>query len=374
MTKIFHFDGIIKNVSYDPQLSANLSTYQFSDFEINMADSQGIIKLPNERLAYSKWVSPTQEKSYSFSKIYNIYNPVSRRIIIVPVLKDSGADGKLEYMQYSTLSWMNLANVYIVFSYFDKTHTTQRKGRQILIKQELNNEIIRLQIEKLSPYHSSAIHWNRSQFGSRFKEIYKQAIRAYEKISVKTKVELHPRDIKLEHIDKMRKDCRKYEGISIDGLKSADIKNDRSLHENKYREASKSIFYLIDGYGGIYYLSAKDVWRLKDTFIIQETRYSNKNFLPPIRQIQDGLFRLIFFGNIDILYHNGHQVKFQPRLSLFGGAVNGTLYLPCTDKEFNTFARKNRKAISDTDMNTLQKLRVEVEKNQSFAVEIGQKL
>lgn len=112
---------------------------------------------------------------------------------------------------------------------------------------------------------------------------------------------------------------------------------------------------------------------MRDAFIIQETRFASKNFLPPLHHIQDGLFRLIFFGNIDVLYRNGRQVKFQPRLSLFGHLVNGTLYLPCSDKEFNTFIRKNRNMISGNEMEILHTLRLESEKNQSFVVEIGQK-
>lgn len=374
MTKHFHFDGIIKNVNYDPQLTTDLPTYNLSVFDVNTATPQGVIKLPLERLDYSIWDSPVQIKSYPFARIYNTYRSINRRITIVPVLKDNGTDGTLEYIQYSTLSWMNLANVYIVFAYFDKASKYQKSDQNKLIKQILNNNIVKSQIEKLMSYHSSAIHWNRSQFGNNFKLVYRKAIQAYEKISKSTKTEIHPSESKLDYINKMRMDCRKYEGISIDGLKSADIEKDRGLHENKYEEASKSIFYLIDGYGGVYYLTAKDVWQLRDAFIIQETRYSSKSFLPPICQIQDGLFRLVFFGNIDTLYRNGHQVKFQPRLSLFGSMVNGNLYLPCNDKEFNTFIRKNRDTISNKDMDTLQKLRLETQKNQSFVVEIGQKL
>jgi hypothetical protein len=373
MTKEFHFDGIIKNVSYAPQLNDDLMIFEYSDFHVNTVPSQGIIQLPHEQLSYSIWDSPSQFKSNPFARIYKTFHTANRRITIVPVLKDDGADGKLEYIQYSTLSWMNLANVYIVFAYFDKADRFEKGGQQKLVKQKLNNEIIKSQIERLIPYHSSAIHWNRGQFGDHFKTIYKKAVRAYDKISESTKIDMHPRDVKSDYINKMRMDCRKYEGISIDGLKSADIEKDRNLHENKYDEFPKSVFYLVDGYGGIYYLTAKAVWRSRDTYVIQETRFTRRGFLPALHHIQDGLFRLVFFGNIDALYRNGHQVKFQPRLSLLGSTVNGTLYLPCNDREFNAFVRKNSNAISNNDLETLHKLRFEVEKNQRFVVEITQK-
>ena len=373
MTKNFHFDGIIKNVSYNAQLTCELETVEFLGFDVNTVNSQGIINLPNERLAYSKWDSPTQAKSYPFARIYDTYDR-PRRITIIPVMKEDGLSGKLDNIQYSTLSWMNLANVYIIFAYYDEADKSKRANQQKLINQRLNAEIVNSQIDNLINYHSSAIHWNRSQFGDRFKKIYRKAIYAYEKISAKTKVETHPRDVKLEYLNKMRKDCRKYEGISIDGLKGVDISRDRRLHDNQYVESIKSVFYLIDGYGGIYYLTAKDVWRAQNnTFVIQETRFSNRNFLPPIQHIQDGLFRLVFFGNIDALYRNGHQIRFQTRLSLFGNAVRGTLYLPCNDREFNAFIRKNKNAISKDEMETIGKLRLEVEKNQGLVVEIGEK-
>lgn len=369
MTRNIHFDGIIKNVRYEPQLSENLEGCEIANLNVNVASLHGVVKLPHDHIAYSIWDSPIQINNLSFAGIYNAYGYARRQMVIIPIMKDTGVDRPIEYIQYSTLSWMNLANVYIIFAYFDDAE--RFRGR--LAKQKLNNEIIKSQIERLSICHSSAIHWNRIQFGDNFKKIFKQAVHAYEKMSKKNKIEIHPRASKAEYFRQIRDELRKYEGISIDGLKKPDISKDRRLHENRYTESSKSTFYLIDGLGGIYYLTAKDVWRLRDIFIIQETRFSNNRFLPSLARIQDGLFRLIFFGNIDILYQNGHQVKFQPRLSLFGNKIKGTLYLPCSNREFDVFTRKNRNLISGDEMETLRKLRVEVEKNQSFVIEIGQK-
>jgi len=373
MTKGLHFDGIIRNVTYDPQLITDLPTWDFSDFEINTATPEGIIKLPNKWWAYSKWDSPLQTKYYPFGRIYNTYEAVNGRITIIPILFDSGANGRLEYIQYSTLSWMNLANVYIVFTFVENAVRSSKNNQHKLIKQKLNNEVIKSQIEKLIPYHSSALHWNRNQFENELIPIYEKAIYAYEKISKSTKVSVHSRKLKLNYLDKIRRDCRKYEGISI-GVKSTTSGKDRKLHENKYEEGDSSVFYLIDELGGIYYLTAKDVWQVRDTYIIQETRYAGKGFFPPLSRIRDGLFRLIFFGNIDILYRNGRQVRFQPRLTLLGEKVKGTLYFPCKDNEFNAFLKKNRKSLSQNEIDVLNTLRLEVEKNQCFAVEIGRKL
>ncbi len=374
MSNKFQFDGIIKNVRYHACLTSELQSYDFSGFDINKVNPYGLIKLPYEQLGYSRWDTPSQDKFFPFARNYGAYAGPRRNIVVIPVMKDGGADGKLEHIQYATLSWMNLANVYIVLAYYDDADVNERGNeytREKFVNQRLNTEIVNSQIAQLSHYHSAAIHWNRSLFGDRFKSIYRKAIQAYEKMSAKTKVKIYPRDVKLECIEKMRRACRKYEGISIDGLKTADISKDRGLHENKFTETTKSVFYLIDRVGGIYYLTAKDVWRLRDTFIIQETRFSNKTLLPSIQQIRDGLFRLILFQNIDSLYRNGHQIRFQSRLSLLGNNVQGTLYLPCKDKDFNSFVRQNKSVISKDEMIILHKLRLETEKNQYLIVEVG---
>jgi hypothetical protein len=40
------------------------------------------------------------------------------RLTVIPVLKDEGIDGDLDRIQYSTISWMNLLNIYIVLGYY----------------------------------------------------------------------------------------------------------------------------------------------------------------------------------------------------------------------------------------------------------------
>lgn len=76
MTKNLHFDEIIKNVTYDPQINDDLMVYDFSDFEVNAVLPQGIIELPHERLGYSIWDSPIQSTSKPFARIYKTYGTV----------------------------------------------------------------------------------------------------------------------------------------------------------------------------------------------------------------------------------------------------------------------------------------------------------
>jgi hypothetical protein len=54
MNKILRFKGIIKNVSYNPRLMQKLKPYNFEQFDINISDSFGLIKIEDKNIAYSK--------------------------------------------------------------------------------------------------------------------------------------------------------------------------------------------------------------------------------------------------------------------------------------------------------------------------------
>jgi hypothetical protein len=80
-------------------------------FDVNESRAYGIIEAQNTEVAYSKWGSLKRTRSYPFARIYNTYN-ASKILTIIPIIKDEGRDGDLDKLQYSTVSWMNLINIY----------------------------------------------------------------------------------------------------------------------------------------------------------------------------------------------------------------------------------------------------------------------
>jgi hypothetical protein len=113
MTEILHFTGFIKGVSYKTYLAERLTQINLSDFDINKLSTFGIINSLDTEIAYSQWVSPKRTRSYPFARIYNTYH-LPKRITIIPIIKDEGSDGDRDRIQYSTIYWMNLLNIYIV--------------------------------------------------------------------------------------------------------------------------------------------------------------------------------------------------------------------------------------------------------------------
>ena len=118
MKNILHFKGFIKGVTYQTFLNDSLKVINLDNFNANKVKPFGLIKCESSQteIAYSKWVSPKRTRSYPFARIYNTYNS-GKAITIIPVIKDEGKDGDRDRIQYSTISWMNLLNVYIVLAY-----------------------------------------------------------------------------------------------------------------------------------------------------------------------------------------------------------------------------------------------------------------
>lgn len=119
MANTLELTGFIKDVVYSAHLTKPLAAFDFADFDINSVSNSGLLKIGETQVAFSKWVSPKRTRTYPFERIYNTLNS-SKIITIIPIIKDEGADGDLDKIQYSTFSWMNLLNVYIVLGYYHK--------------------------------------------------------------------------------------------------------------------------------------------------------------------------------------------------------------------------------------------------------------
>ena len=149
MAENLHFTGYIKGVKYKACLTGKL--VKTLEFDINQASAYGIIQADNTEVAYSKWVSPKRTRSYPFARIYNTYN-ASKILTIIPVFKDEGKDGDLDKLQYSTISWMNLLNIYIVLGYYEDAKKSYKEGqahKNKLTNQQLNNGFVKSQIKEI---------------------------------------------------------------------------------------------------------------------------------------------------------------------------------------------------------------------------------
>lgn len=151
----------IKNFSYTKYLKEELKTCDFTD--INALPSKCFIRFNDKTFALSKWVSPKRTRSYPYARVYDTFSSSASKITtIIPLIKDEGINGDMDYLQWDTISLMSLLNVYVILGYYDKAESHPHNSDKIT-NQQFNNDYIKQQLHKLSNYHQSALHWNLNQ-------------------------------------------------------------------------------------------------------------------------------------------------------------------------------------------------------------------
>lgn len=374
MTEILHFQGFIKGVKYKPFLAAeHLKSVSLEEFNINTASSYGLIKSANTEVAYSKWVSPKRTRSYPFARIYNTYNS-SKIITIIPVIKDEGQDGDRDRIQYSTISWMNLLNIYIVLAYYETANKSFKKGqeeKEKLTDQQFNNDFVKEQINEILEYHQSALHWNNYLFEEKFTQIFEKALDCYDIISNQTGVKIHSRREMDFYLQKIIQEFEEFKNISHKSSQNASKREAMTQHQMEHLvDGLKATFSLEDYLGGIYYLTPDEILQSNNTYIIQESKNTSRESLPKLSDIQDGLFKLILFSNLDNLTLNEQSVGFTTQLKLTGKNIIGFLTLPTSSDRVESFLKDNAQIFKLKEKEIIRKLLVETEHNQKITINI----
>lgn len=256
MTAILHFTGFIQGIKYKACLTETLVKVAFENFDVNKASAYGIIQTDDTEVAYSKWVSPKRTRSYPFARIYNTYN-AAKILTIIPVIKDEGKDGDLDKLQYSTISWMNLLNTYIVLGYYEEAEKSQKIGQSAkdkLTNQKFNSEFIKAQIQEIVEYKQSALHWNKNLFEERFVKIFRQALDSYIAISARTNVQIHSHIGMEKYLQAIIGDFEEFKNLSLKGSQGASKREAATSHELEYLiDGMKATFCIQNYLGGTYY-------------------------------------------------------------------------------------------------------------------------
>ena len=327
MTEILNLEGYIKGVTYQTSLHDSLKVVNFSNFDVNQAKAYGAISFDSTEIAYSKWVSPKRTRSYPFARIYNTYN-ASKAITIIPIIKDEGKDGDRDRIQYSTISWMNLLNIYIVLSYYETAEKSYKKGQENkdkLTNQQFNNDFVKAQIQEIVKYRQSALHWNKNLFEERFTDIFSTALDRYDIISQQTGVSIHSRSQMQQYLNGIIAEFEEFKNISLKGSQAASKREVLTVHEQEHLIDGKKGTFSIENYlGGVYFLTPDEIFCENNTYIIQESKNTSSKRLPSKNDIKDGLFKLILYSNLSSITINGKKAKFIPKLKLTGVNVTGT--------------------------------------------------
>jgi hypothetical protein len=371
MSNPLHFEAYIREISYKANLTNRLAIYSLDEFDVNKCRTSGLIKTDNTEIAYSKWRSPKRTRSYPFARLYNTYNS-SKKITIIPIIIDEGKDGDRDMIQYSTISWMNLLNVYIVLAYCTSASKSCRKGqenKQKLTSHSLDNQFVKTYVREILRQHQSALHWNKKLFEESFTDIWEVALDNYDRISAQTGVEIHSRDGMDKRLEKVRQDFEHFKETSHLGSIQASRREVVTNHQHEFLvEGQKATLSIKNYLGGLYYLAPDAIFWNQGRYIIQESKNSSKGYLPSKDDIQDGLFKLILFSNCDSLTLNGEQVEFVTKLNLTGTGIIGNITFPDENGQIDLFLAQNH--FSRTQQRIIRDLSSEATEN-NLLIEIS---
>jgi hypothetical protein len=106
----------ITGIEYKPFLTQNLQEIPLAHFNINSAPPSFLLADGQRKIAVSKWVSPKRTRSYPYERVYNTLT-IPKRVTVIPVVKDEGAAGDRDFLQWDTISLMSLLEVFVIPAY-----------------------------------------------------------------------------------------------------------------------------------------------------------------------------------------------------------------------------------------------------------------
>jgi hypothetical protein len=134
----------------------------------------------------------------------------------------------------------------------------------------------------------------------------------------------------------------------------------------------KATFSIENYLGGIYYLTPDEIIFENNTYIIQESKNTSTASLPKLPDIQDGLFKLILFSNLDSLILNNEPVLFVTKLKLTGNKVVGSIVFPDASLEdLEYFLEVNIKIFNTNQKAIIKKLALEAQNNHKLKIEVS---
>lgn len=329
--------GKITGLKYKILLSEELKEIDIKNFNINEIPSACLVTDDQNIFAISKWVSPKRTRSYPFERVFNTLH-ISKKITVIPIVKDEGAKGDRDFIQWDTVSLMSLLDVFVIFAYYDKA---DRKNQKIT-NQQFNNEYVLSKIKEIEQYHSSALHWNLNELNTNLHNIIDKVKTSYLNIEKLTGVNLHNVSGIDNFKEKIGKDVSLFMAFSRGKAEKAQL---REFVTRQPKESlttlSKAKVTIANYLGGQYFLTVDEVLLTEDKILLIEGKHSKNAILPSKGDIKDGLLKMILYCNLSEVTVDGKPLKSETVLNLTSSKLKGAVNNSSSEKEISDFVMEN---------------------------------
>ena len=329
----------ITGIKYKILSPEKLKEISMMDFDVNKIPSSCLLETDNRNtFAISKWVSPKRTRSYPFERVFNTLH-ISKKITIIPIIKDEGLRGERDFIQWDTVSLMSLLDVFVIFAYYD---SAEKKGEKIT-NQQFDSGYVRLKIKEIEQFHSSALHWNLNELKTNLHCILDNVKIAYANIEKLTGVKLHGvagiENFKIRIGD----DVSSFMEFSRGKAQKAQLREFVTLQpKESLSTLSKAKMTIFNYLGGAYFFTVDEVLLLKDTLFLIESKHSRKTVLPSKGDIKDGLLKMILYSNLTQVRANEKIFKSKPVLKLTSSMLNGRISSTSSFAELDLFFYGNQ--------------------------------
>jgi hypothetical protein len=354
---------IIAGIKYNQHLKCNLTIVSMESFEVNSAKSSSVISDGQNRLAVSKWVSPKRTRSYPYERVYNTFS-VSKRITVIPVVKDEGAAGDRDFLQWDTISLMSLLDVYVVLAYYETAEKHRSRAGKIT-GQKFNNEFVLNKIREISNYHSSALHWNLKELKN-IGRILEAAKESYRKIAVKTQVKFHGEKGLNDFSALIAENLSAFMESSRLKAQSAQAREFLTFQPKEILSTATKAKITITNYlGGKYFFTVDEILIDDKDLHLVESKHSKSGKLPSTGDIKDGLLKMMLYSNLENVCVGEKNYTSLPVLRLTSGNTAGRIKSHSMTEERLEFFRVNK--LNARQITLLESLFAEAREN-NFSV------
>lgn len=332
-----NIEGKITGIRYKILFTEDLKEITLENFDINSMPSACLLTDNNHTFAISKWVSPKRTRSYPFERVFNTLN-ISKKITVIPIVKDEGAKGDRDFIQWDTVSLMSLLDVFVIFAYYDNA---EKKGQKIS-NQKFDNEYVLSKIKEIKQYHSSALHWNLNELNTRLHNIIDKAKFLYAKIEDLTGVKLHNAKGLDNFKDKIGKDVSLFMTFSRGKAEKAQLREFVTFQpKESLATLSKAKITISNYLGGLYFLTVDEILLTENKVNLIEGKHSRSAVLPSKGDIKDGLLKMILYSNLSEVTVNKKAMKSNAVLCLTSVKLKGAINSTSNNQEISTFFTEN---------------------------------
>lgn len=326
--------GEINEIKYKPLLTNHLQTVSNEDFDINKSPPAFIFG----NLAVSRWVSPKRTRSYPYERVYNtLLHP--KRATIIPIFKDEGADGERDFLQFDTVSLLNLLDVYLILGYYGDA---ARDSSNNLIDQKFDRAFINEKIRQLQNFTGTATVWNFQQLRE-IPAVLEKAKTAYAEISERADVTMHDAAGVENFQKRIGKNLEEFRTFSR--RKSQNAQN-REFQTVQPKEAlssdTKGRVTISDKSGGKYFFTC-DETRVEDGILyLIEDKHTVRAKIPSPSDIKDGLLKMMLYSNLQNVRIGGDAVSSKPVLRLTSNKISGAISAKSSAADIENFFQTNQ--------------------------------